>query len=53
MEHPELANGSVIDDSAVGEDIIAVPIHPAKDVIAFEKRRASRERLEPSLRESK
>ncbi len=38
MVQAELAHRPVVDDPAVGQDVVAVPVEPAEDVLAFEGR---------------
>ena len=38
MEQPELPDRPVVDDAAVGEDVVAVPVQPAEHVLALERR---------------
>jgi len=43
MVETELSNRAVVDDAAVAENVVAIPIEPAEDVLIFECSRDTRE----------
>ncbi len=45
VEQTELSHGAVVDDAAVDQAVVTVPVEPAEDVVGLEARRGTTEVL--------